>query len=70
MRKEPIRFYYTTNPVATNIARKLGAGFSIVNEINGSAVSIPSTTDMQVMSNELTSGIAAWNIFYSSPIFD
>lgn len=61
-------FYYTTNPVATNIARKLGAGFSIVNEINGSAVSIPSTTDMQVMSNELTSGIAAWNIFYSSPI--
>lgn len=61
-------FYYTTNPVSTNIARKLGAGFSIVNEINGSAVSIPSTTDMQVMSNELTSGIAAWNIFYSSPI--
>ena len=61
-------FWKTTNPVATNIARKLGAGFQIVSEINGSAVGIPSTSDMQVMSNDLTSGIAPWNVFFSSPI--
>ena len=61
-------FWRTTNPVATNIARKLGAGFQIVSEINGSAVGIPSTSDMQVMSNDLTSGIAPWRVFFSSPI--
>ena len=61
-------FNNTINPVATKIARNLGAGFTIVYEIDGKQSYIGITTDMRVISGPLTDGLSNFQVGNASPI--
>lgn len=61
-------FNNTINPVATKIARNLGAGFTIVYEINGKQSYIGITTDMRVINGPLTDGLSNFQVGNASPI--
>lgn len=61
-------FNNTINPVATKIARNLGAGFTIVYEIDGKQSYIGITTDMRVINGPLTDGLSNFKVGNASPI--
>lgn len=61
-------FNNTINPVATKIARNLGAGFTIVYEIDGKQSYIGITTDMRVINGPLTDGLSNFQVGNASPI--
>lgn len=62
-------FNNTINPVATKIARNLGAGFTIVYEIDGKQSYIGITTDMRVINGPLTDGLSNFQVGNASPIW-
>lgn len=61
-------FNNTINPVATKIARNLGAGFTIVYEIDGKQSYIGITKDMRVINGPLTDGLSNFQVGNASPI--
>ena len=63
--------YFNTyiNPVGSQIAQRLGAGFNITYRPNGNIVDIPDTTDMNVLEvHPLTDNVSKWRLGLASPI--
>lgn len=63
--------YFNTyiNPVGSQIAQRLGAGFNITDKPNGNTVDIPDTTDMNVLEvHPLTDNVSKWRLGLASPI--
>lgn len=63
--------YFNTyiNPVGSQIAQRLGAGFNITYNPGGNVVDIPDTTDMKVEDvPPLTDNLTTWRLGLASPI--
>lgn len=63
--------YFNTyiNPVGSQIAQRLGAGFNITYQPGGNTVDIPDTTDMNVLEvHPLTDNVSKWRLGLASPI--
>ena len=63
--------YFNTyiNPVGSQIAQRLGAGFNITYQPGGNVVDIPDTTDMNVLEvHPLTDNVSKWRLGLASPI--
>ena len=63
--------YFNTyiNPVGSQIAQRLGAGFNITYQPGGTVVDIPATTDMNVLAvHPLTDNVSKWCLGLASPI--
>lgn len=63
--------YFNTyiNPVGSQIAQRLGAGFNITYQPGGNVVDIPATTDMNVLNvPPLTDNLSSWYLGLASPI--
>lgn len=57
------------NPVGSQIAQRLGAGFNITYKPGGNVVDIPDTTDMNVLEvHPLTDNVSKWRLGLASPI--
>ena len=57
------------NPVGSQIAQRLGAGFNITYQPGGTIVDIPDTTDMKVEDvPPLTDNLTTWRLGLASPI--
>lgn len=62
-------FHDYINPVGSQIAQRLGAGFEITNKPNGVQTSIDDTTDMHVKDvAPLTDNVHPWRVGFASPI--
>ena len=62
-------FHSYINPVGSQIAQRLGAGFEITNMPNGQKVSIDDTYDMNVKKvAPLTDNVNPWRVGFASPI--
>lgn len=63
--------YFNTyiNPIGSQIAQRLGAGFNITYQPGGKVVDIPATTDMNVLKvPPLTDNLSSWYLGLASPI--
>lgn len=63
--------YFNTyiNPIGSQIAQRLGAGFNITYQPGGQVVDIPATTDMNVLKvPPLTDNLSSWYLGLASPI--
>lgn len=62
-------FHDYINPVGSQIAQRLGAGFEITNTPNGTQTSIDDTTNMHVKNvAPLTDNVNPWRVGFASPI--
>lgn len=62
-------FHDYINPVGSQIAQRLGAGFEITNTPNGTQTSIDDTTNMHVKKvAPLTDNVNPWRVGFASPI--
>ena len=62
-------FHDYINPVGSQIAQRLGAGFNITYQPGGNVVDIPDTTDMNVLEvHPLTDNVSKWRLGLASPI--
>lgn len=62
-------FHSYINPVGSQIAQRLGAGFEITNMPNGQKVSINDTYEMNVKKvAPLTNNVNSWRVGFASPI--
>ena len=66
----PVNYFNTyINPIGSQIAQRLGAGFNITYQPGGNVVDIPDTFDMNVLDvPPLTDNLTKWRLGLASPI--